>query len=56
MTVEVTNFDEPGTVSLSLTQHRVGVPITATLKDNDGGVYGEVWQWSIGARCGDRCG
>ncbi len=48
VTVEVTNFDEPGTVTLSPTQHRVGVPITATLKDNDGGVYGEVWQWSIG--------
>ena len=48
VTVEVTNFDEEGTVTLSPTQHRVGVPITATLKDNDGGVYGEVWQWSIG--------
>ena len=40
VTVEVTNFDEPGTVSLSPTQHRVGVPITATLKDTDDGVYG----------------
>ena len=48
VTVEVTNFDEDGTVTLSPTQHRVGVPITATLKDNDVGVYGEVWQWSIG--------
>ena len=48
VTVEVTNFDEGGTVTLSPTQHRVGVPITAMLKDNDGGVYGEVWQWSIG--------
>ena len=48
VTVEVTNFDEPGAVTLSPTQHRVGVPITATLKDDDGGVYGGMWQWSIG--------
>ena len=47
VTVEVDNVDEPGAVTLSPTQHRVGVPITATLKDDDGGVYGEVWQWSI---------
>ena len=49
VTVEVTNDDEDGTVTLSPTQHRVGVPITATLKDDDGGVYGKMWQWSIGS-------
>ena len=54
VTVEVTNFDETGVVTLSPTQHRVGVPITATLKDDDGGVYGEMWQWSI--RSGDISG
>ena len=48
VTVEVTNDDEDGTVTLSPTQHRVGVPITATLKDDDGGVYGEMWQWYDG--------
>ena len=56
VTVEVTNFDEPGTVSLSPTQHRVGVPITAKLNDKDGGVYGEVWQWSIGADAATAAG
>ncbi len=48
VTVEVTNFDETGTVTLSPTQHRVGVEITATLKDGDGGVYGVMWQWYSG--------
>ena len=49
VTVEVINVDEDGTVSLSPTQHRVGVPITATLKDDDDGVYGEMWQWYAGS-------
>ena len=48
VTVEVTNVDEDGTVTLSPTQHRVGVPITATLEDDDGGVYGTMWQWYDG--------
>ena len=48
VTVEVTNFDEEGTVTLSPTQHRVGVPITAMLEDPDGGVYGKMWQWYDG--------
>ena len=54
VTVEVTNFDETGTVTLSPTQHRVGVPITATLKDDDGGVYGEMWQWYDGDFAADN--
>ena len=49
VTVEVTNFDEAGMVTLSPTQHRVGVEITATLKDDDDGVYGLMWQWYSGA-------
>ena len=46
VTVKVTNMEEDGVVTLSPTQHRAGVPITATLKDDDGGVYGLMWQWS----------
>ena len=49
VTVKVTNVDEGGAVTLSPTQHRVGVPITAELKDDDGGVYGIMWQWYDGA-------
>ena len=49
VTVKVTNVEEDGVVTLSPTQHRVGVEITATLKDDDGGVYGEMWQWRIGS-------
>ena len=48
VTVKVNNVDEDGAVSLSPTQHRVGVPITATLKDDDDGVYGLMWQWYDG--------
>ena len=49
VTVEVTNVEENGTVTLSPVQHRVGVEITAKLTDPDDGVYGIMWQWSIGA-------
>ena len=45
--VEVTNEDEPGTVSLSASQPRVGVEIRADMPvDPDGGVTGVTWQWS----------
>ena len=37
--VRVTNVDEPGTVTLSALQARVGVPLTAKLTDPDGGVH-----------------
>ena len=46
VTVEVTNEDEPGTVSLSASQPRVGVEIMAnTPVDPDGGVTDVTWQW-----------
>ena len=35
VTIEVTNVEEPGTVTLSTLQPQVGVPITATLTDPD---------------------
>ena len=56
VTVEVTNDDEDGTVTLSPTQHRVGVPITATLKDDDDGIYGLTWQWYNGGSAYDQEG
>ena len=47
VTVEVTNVDEPGTVSLSASQPRIGIEIRAnTPVDPDGGVTGVTWQWS----------
>ena len=45
--VTVENEDEDGTVSLSRTQIRVGVPVTASLSDPDGSITGLSWQWSI---------
>ena len=45
VTVKVTNIDELGTVILSSLQPRVGVPITASLTDPDGGISGVTWQW-----------
>ena len=41
-----TAADQPGAVSLSPTQTEMGIPITATLTDDDGGVTGTTWQWS----------
>ncbi len=45
--VTVTNVDEPGTVTLSASQPRIGVEIMAnTPVDPDGGVTDVTWQWS----------
>ena len=46
--VTVANENEPGTVTLSRTQPRVGVPVTASLTDPDGSVSGLTWQWYDG--------
>ena len=43
--VTVENEDEAGTVTLSRTQIRVGVPVTASLSDPDGSISGLSWQW-----------
>ena len=46
VTVEVTNEDELGTVTLSASQPRIGVEIRAnTPVDLDGGVTDVTWQW-----------
>ena len=45
MAVKVTLENETGTVSLSRTQIRVGVPVTASLSDPDGSVSSLTWQW-----------
>ena len=48
VTVEVTNVDELGEVSLSASEPRIGVEIRAnTPVDPDGGVTDVTWQWSI---------
>ena len=41
-----TVLDKPGTVRLSSMTPVVGVELTATLTDDDGGVMNEMWQWS----------
>ena len=46
--VKVANVDEAGTVTLSAVQPRVGVSLTASLTDIDGGVSDVKWQWSNG--------
>ena len=49
VTVKVTNVEEPGTVTLSTLQPRVGFPVTATLTDPDNIAAGSVsWQWYKG--------
>ena len=39
-------MNEDGTVTLSAVQPRVGVSLTASLTDIDGGVSDVKWQWS----------
>ena len=46
VTINVTNVDEDGTVTLSNEQPEEEQPITATLADPDGGETSITWQWS----------
>ena len=45
VTITVTNVDEPGMVTLTSTRSVVGIAITATLEDPDGGETDVTWQW-----------
>ena len=46
ITINVTNVDEPGVVTLSLSgTAETGAVITAALSDPDGSVAGQAWQW-----------
>ena len=46
VTVNVTNVDESGMVSLSPARPSVGTPITASVTDPDSSPTGETYQWS----------
>ena len=46
VTINVTDVDEDGTVSLSMTHPSARTQLTATLTDPDGGVTNESWQWA----------
>ena len=49
VTIDVTNVDEPGTVTLSTLQPQLGVAIMATLADPDGVTADTIsWQWYMG--------
>ena len=48
VTVNVTNVDEDGTVTLD-SAPQVGAAITARVTDPDGGVTDETWQWASSA-------
>ena len=43
--ITVTNAEEDGKVKLSQTQPRVGLAITASYSDPDGGLASATWQW-----------
>ena len=43
--VSVTNVEEPGSITLSPSQPRVGALVTANLRDPDGTLSGISWQW-----------
>ena len=46
MTINVTNVDEAGTVTLSSSRPQIGAELTASLSDPDGSVTGLTWQWA----------
>ena len=43
--VTVTDADDPGAIELSPLPPQVGVPLTAELTDQDGGITSTTWQW-----------
>ena len=45
VTVNVTNVDEDGTVTLSWGQPQIGTELEASLTDPDGGITGLTWKW-----------
>ena len=49
ITVTVTNVGERGEITVSPSPARVGVTLTASLSDPDGGVTNLTWQWQISA-------
>ena len=46
VTVNVTNVDETGTLTLSTLQPEAGTPMRAELSDPDGSISGLTWRWS----------
>ncbi len=46
LTVTITDVDEDGTVTFDFQAPMVGMAMTATLADPDGGVTGVTWQWA----------
>ncbi|MCY3735073.1 MAG: fibronectin type III domain-containing protein [Gemmatimonadaceae bacterium] len=46
VTVNVTNADDRGVVTLDASRPKVGEHVTATLTDEDGGITGPTWSWS----------
>ncbi len=46
VTIDVSNVDEAGTVSVSLEQPEVGIPVAASLSDLDGSLSDISWQWA----------
>ena len=45
VTINITNVDEPGTVTLLNTQPQVETPLTAELEDPDGSTLDVTWEW-----------
>ena len=46
VTINVTNLDEAGTVTLPVDDPVMGRPVTATLSDPDGEVTSQIWTWA----------
>ena len=46
--VEITNVEEPGLITVSSLNPRIGVTIRATVTDPDKPITGEEWTWTLG--------
>ena len=53
--ITVTNADDEGMVTLSSVRPKVGIPFTASLKDDDGDVTDVTWKWASQALDGAAC-
>ena len=49
VSVKVMNADDPGEVTVLPSRPEIGMPVTATLTDEDG-FSGVTWSWDSGAR------
>ena len=54
VTIKVLDVDDTGKVSIMVREPQVGVSVTATVTDQDGGILRKTWQWSSAGEASDN--